>query len=675
MKDIYYKGKSGEKVLELGFCACTHISPENDLVVTASAGTLLFWNLKSGEIIDRLAVDYEHAFYTVFSDDDKMMVIYLEKGENFYLWDIAERRQIREFQGHEDWIFGIEFCNQNMNLVSFSADKTLKLWDIESGKEIRTFTGHEHSVSSVDFIEERDLLISCSYDKTIRFWNIKTGELLKILEGHESADDNVIVSPDEKTVVSSSFDGTARIWDIDTGRELLCLRPNIGHINYCQFLDNGRILETHSSCYLVKFWDTENYEEIRIPGFDSNLVSWVAEDKDGRLLGVLPRDYRVILSTSKDEIPLKDLIKTEHYDLELHSRGEKPYPMDIHIITDRESKEFITVKEPGLLKHTDRNKNLILPDYYPEPGFRGADSVFFELATGKEIFSTNVYTGFSNCVAFSPDGKMLATGHGGHKLHLKNAGTGEIIRTINEHYDYICTKIAFTTDGKYIINRTGSKEVCMWEVESGRKVRGFPIYGDVEIQGNWIVGVDKYSDEICIWDIFTGKKIRTLGYGDYNRKEACLSPDRKTLVILGCKTDKTNFIFKDLETGEETFLQRGLVGECSSLEAFSFSPDSSLYAFGNPDEDLLLVRNLREKRSIYLSTDENAIYCVVFSPDGKNIAYGGNDRFITVRNLENKEIVKEFEGHTGIVETLAFSPDGKTLASSSWDGTVRLWEV
>ncbi len=117
------------------------------------------------------------------------------------------------------------------------------------------------------------------------------------------------------------------------------------------------------------------------------------------------------------------------------------------------------------------------------------------------------------------------------------------------------------------------------------------------------------------------------------------------------------------------------VGGFYTLEAFSFSPDGNLIAYADPDNNMLVVRNFRENRTIYLSTDEDPIYTIIFSPDGKNIAYGGKNIHIVIRNLETKEIVKEFVGHTGIVETLAFSPDGKTLASSSWDGTVRLWEV
>jgi len=64
-----------------------------------------------------------------------------------------------------------------------------------------------------------------------------------------------------------------------------------------------------------------------------------------------------------------------------------------------------------------------------------------------------------------------------------------------------------------------------------------------------------------------------------------------------------------------------------------------------------------------------------FSPDGKYIVFGGNDRIIHVCNAEDGSLVKKLEGHQGPIKILQFSPDGQWLASGSDDQTIRLWPV
>ena len=86
----------------------------------------------------------------------------------------------------------------------------------------------------------------------------------------------------------------------------------------------------------------------------------------------------------------------------------------------------------------------------------------------------------------------------------------------------------------------------------------------------------------------------------------------------------------------------------------------TLYAYFGQDNYLYLVHN---------------VSAVAFSPDGKTIATGSDDKTIKMWNLHTGEELDTLKGHSGEVYAVAFSPDGKTLLSASADKTIKIWQL
>lgn len=120
------------------------------------------------------------------------------------------------------------------------------------------------------------------------------------------------------------------------------------------------------------------------------------------------------------------------------------------------------------------------------------------------------------------------------------------------------------------------------------------------------------------------------------------------------------------------------------ISSISFSPDSQILATGHsgswdvqlwPDRSVHL-RNVENGHTIQrLKGHTEAVYSVVFHPDGHTLASGGHDKTIRLWDIVTGRELLRLEGHTSTVNRLAFSPDGRTLASSGNDETVRLWDV
>jgi WD40 repeat protein len=69
------------------------------------------------------------------------------------------------------------------------------------------------------------------------------------------------------------------------------------------------------------------------------------------------------------------------------------------------------------------------------------------------------------------------------------------------------------------------------------------------------------------------------------------------------------------------------------------------------------------------------VTCVAFSPDGRRLALGDGENYVTVWDADSGEELLSLEGHEAVVTAVAFSPDGKRLASASQDDSVRLWDA
>jgi len=191
---------------------------------------------------------------------------------------------------HDGRVYALAFSPDGKFLASGvvdcgPADKPLKLWDAETGELLRTFDGPGDSVDFVGFSPDGKMLVSSrGKDRTIQLWDTETGALLRTLTGHSDVVISIAISPDGKVLASGSVDASVKLWDVRTGALIRTLRGHGDKVWQVTFSPDGKTLVSSSEDTTIKVWDTGTGALIRTLTGHSERVMSVALSPDGKLL-------------------------------------------------------------------------------------------------------------------------------------------------------------------------------------------------------------------------------------------------------------------------------------------------------------------------------------------------------------------------------------------------------
>ena len=559
----------------------------------------------------------------------------------------------------------------------------------------RTLLRCSGDVYKVCFGGDGRLFAAADKDGQVRICDGRTFQIRRVLKTGQGEVNGVAFSPDGAELATAGEDGTVRLWSAETGRARLTIDAIQDYQAYCAvFTPDGQRLITCGEEAVIHVWDRKTGRAAGVFKGHTNDVESLALSPDGRLLASASRDGSVRLwdLDSKQESAVVASRRSRLSGVAFSPDGKW--------IADASLDGLATIRS------VSSRESLVDPLQH----FDGVDSVAFSadgslLATGDRTGAVRIWRIADHLIssvggparrhnaplrswtahggqiwslAFSPDSGELITGGGDGLVKawsLSSLATDNHLPTPPREslYDF-----AVMPSGKLLT--AGSAGVVTWNLSTRQRNGNFAQSNEDDWlvvasrrDGRWVAAGTR-AGVIRLWDTRTRAPIAQ--WKSATKAQILnlhLTSDGK---MLAARTDDNWWLF-----------------ELPSLRLLTRFPDGRVVAF-SPDNHYLAIENradfgtldiwdvARQQRIRHLAAHREAIRALAYSPDGRLLASGGDDRLIKLWPVNWKAPPTVLTGHRGRLISATFSPDGRSLISIDENratghrvSTLKVWNV
>ncbi|HLL76953.1 MAG TPA: caspase family protein [Pyrinomonadaceae bacterium] len=313
----------------------------------------------------------------------------------------------------------------------------------------------------------------------------------------------------------------------------------------------------------------------------------------------------------------------------------------------------------------------------------GHDSLvkLWDAATARELRSL-AHTAQTSAVAFSPDGARVAAGAFDGFVKVWDTTTGCELQSFREptaakESDRKINALAFSPDGRLVAAATNDGAVRLWDAQAA--TLSHTLAGHARPASSVTFSADgrhvaagARDGAIRVWEAVTGKEVATLAGHTKAVTSVAFGHDSKWLA--SGSADRAVKVW-DVGGGKEL---RTLSGHTGDVLTVAFSADGKQIFSAASDRRSVRVWDAGSGRELSKQEDpaaEQALVAAAFSPDRRVLASSIGDKSVVLRALGQSSGARTLQTRAGGVYAAAFSPDGKWFASGGKDNAVKLWEA
>lgn len=342
--------------------------------------------------------------------------------------------------GHTGRNTGLAFSPDGAYFASSSRDGTARIWDLQTGATIQTLTGHVSAVWAVRFSPDGTHLATCGSDLTVRVWDTSTWQATRIYRGHQRQVDALAFSPDGRTLRSGDDAGTLKEWDTvfpGPHTDMWALRGHSGTINHVTYSPDGTVLVSSAGD-----WKTSD---------DTTAGVWDAET--GTLLNTLSGHGASVRHASFH--PGESVLATASHDKTVRIWQGSDFASS-HVLGP-----FIA--EVNVTAFSTASPDVIAV------GLRDGQLRLVNWRDGTILHKWAAHTEEVLALRFSPNGAVLVSSSADESVHISDATSGELVRTIGDHASRV-PALAFSPDGKLLATGGHDWRINLWETDGWTQV-------------------------------------------------------------------------------------------------------------------------------------------------------------------------------------------------------------
>ena len=508
----------------------------------------------------------------------------------------------------------------------------------------KLINGHTGQVHAVAYRPDGAVLATGGWDATVRFWDSRTYAPVGAVIRSPSPVNSLAYSRSGRLLVTGGQDGVVRIWDASTRRPTGVTMKTGSWIFSVAFSPDGSLVAAGSDDGAVGVWNVTSGKSLfgRPIGRVGASVTRVAFNPTGTVLAA---------SVWTDE-------NTGRVHLWRIPSGA---PLRRPLTVNGTGRALAFRPGDGLLAVADgRSVRLWNPD------------------TGRPV--GRPFTGSTDdiwCIAFSPDGRTMATGSVDRQVRLWDVTTQTARGTPLVGHTSQVQDVAFSPDGGSVASASWDTTVRVWQVAESPSVsraltgHSGAVNGIAFSPTAGLVATSGIDDTVRLWNLPGGSPHGAPLRRDTYPQRIAFTRDGRLMATAAAEGGTVTIW--DVVTARPRVTIH--VPDAPVVQDVAFSPDGTMIATG---DDATNLRFWRVPSGVPIGgplPNIEVINAVAFSPDGRLVATGMADRTVRLWDVATRAPVRVLEGHTDQVWSVAFSPDGRRLVSAGDDRTIRQWDV